>query len=101
MISIYEPEVQDWAEKMNQRESTSSVAYGDVAGGEVRERKGPSTSVAHGGVGAGGRPQANKVDVMEIYSPPRITVEAKKHGLKPGEALYLITGYDFNREEDR
>ena len=38
---------------------------------------------------------------MEMYSPPRITVQAKKHGLLAGEALYLIYGYDFNKKEDK
>ena len=45
--------------------------------------------------------QAKRFDVMEIYSPPRITVQAKKYGLSPGEALNLIIGYDFDRKEDR
>ena len=42
-----------------------------------------------------------KVDVMEIFSPPRVTVQASKFGLKAGEALDLITGYDFGTEADR
>ena len=53
---------------------------------------------------AGGGPsleQVNKVDVMEIYSPPRVTVQAKKYGLRSGEAMDLATGYDFNNPEDR
>ena len=36
-----------------------------------------------------------------MYSPPRITVQAKKHGLRAGKALDLVTGYDFNKKEDR
>ena len=38
---------------------------------------------------------------MEMYSPPRITIHAGKHWPKPGEALDLITGYDFNKKEDK
>ena len=45
--------------------------------------------------------QTNKVDVMEVYSPPRVTVHAGKHGLKPGDSLDLVAGYDFNNQEDR
>ena len=42
-----------------------------------------------------------RVDVAEVYSPPRVTEEAKKYGLKAGEAMDLTTGWDFRREEDR
>ena len=34
------------------------------------------------------------VDVVEAYSPPRVTLEAKKFGLKPGEAWDITTGWD-------
>ena len=54
--------------------------------------------------GASGPPvkgNLNKVDIMEIFSPPRVTVQATKFGLKPGEALDLVTGFDFNKEADR
>ena len=40
-----------------------------------------------------------KVDVVEAYSPPRVTLEAKKFGLKPGEAWDLTNGWDFNLKE--
>ena len=53
------------------------------------------------GVATGGVDSARKVDVCEIYSPPRITLQARKHGLRPGEAMDLMTGYDFDKEEDR
>ena len=39
------------------------------------------------------------VDVVEAYSPPRVTLEANKFGLKPGEAWDLTTRWDFNRKE--
>ena len=39
------------------------------------------------------------VDVVEAYSPPRVTLEAKKCGLKPGEAWDLTNGWDFSRKE--
>ena len=35
------------------------------------------------------------VDVAEICSPPRVTEEAKKRGLRAGEAMDLITCWDF------
>ena len=48
------------------------------------------------------------VDVMEIYSPPRVTLEAKQQnqkGIKPkwrvGQALDLTTGYDFKNAKTR
>ena len=41
------------------------------------------------------------VDLMEMYSPPRTTVEAKKFGLAAGEAMDLTTGWNFNKAEDR
>ena len=40
-------------------------------------------------------------DIAEIYSPQRVTAEARKFGLKPGEALDLVTGWDFNRPAHR
>ena len=48
------------------------------------------------------------VDIMEIYSPPRVTLEAElqnRHGNEPkwqvGQALDLTTGYDFTIPKDR
>jgi hypothetical protein len=41
------------------------------------------------------------VDVAEMYSPPRVTTEAKKFGLSVGEAMDLTTGWDFTKSEDR
>ena len=48
------------------------------------------------------------VDIMEIYSPPRVTLEAElqnKHGIQPkwqvGQALDLTTGFDFKLPKDR
>ena len=62
----------------------------------VNERQAGKVGAADGNVDFAG-----KVDVAEVYSPPRITIEAKKFGLKPGEAMDLMTGYDFNLEADR
>ena len=42
-----------------------------------------------------------RVDVAEMYSPPRVTEEAKRYSLKPGEAMDLTTGWDFRRRDDR
>ena len=35
------------------------------------------------------------VDVTEVFSPPRVTIEAKKFGLKAGEEWDLTNGWDF------
>ena len=40
-------------------------------------------------------------DIMEMFSPPRVTQVGKGMGLEAGEAMDLITGWDFSREEDR
>ena len=40
-----------------------------------------------------------KVDLVEAYSPPRVTLESKKFGLKPGEAWDLTNGWDFTRKD--
>eukprot|EP00435_Cladocopium_sp_Y103_P071079 s134_g36.t1 len=40
------------------------------------------------------------VDVAEVFSPPRITAEAKRQGLKVGGAYDLQTGYDLRDAED-
>ena len=42
-----------------------------------------------------------RVEVAEMYSVPRVTVEAKKFGLEAGEAMDLRNGWDFNRKEDQ
>ena len=36
------------------------------------------------------------VDVSEVYSPPRLTERARLHGLQPGMAMDLATGWDFS-----
>ena len=36
------------------------------------------------------------VDVAEVYSPPKVTKRAHLHGLRPGFALDLTTGWNFN-----
>ena len=41
------------------------------------------------------------VDIAEMYSPPRVTKEAAKFGLKVGEAMDLTTGWDFSKSEHR
>ena len=40
--------------------------------------------------------QLNSTDVSEIFSPERGTALCKKHGLKPGEAMDIKNGYDFD-----
>lgn len=41
------------------------------------------------------------VDVAEMYSPPRVTEEARKFGLNAGEAMDLVTGWDFSLADHR
>ena len=41
------------------------------------------------------------VDVSEVFSPPRLTKEAPKLGLKPGGAYDLKTGYNLRCHKDR
>ena len=50
--------------------------------------------------GCGGTALA-QVDVAEVYSTPRVIVEAKKFSLRPGEAMDLRTGFDSNKPADR
>ena len=45
--------------------------------------------------------QKSGVDVAEVYSPPRVTKRAHLHGLRPGFALDLTTGWDFNLAKHR
>lgn len=40
-------------------------------------------------------------DVAELYSPMRVTAEAAKFSLKPGEAMDLKTGWDFSIDRHR
>ena len=98
-ISKCDPQVQEWADRMNGR-SPNGGADGLAVGGQVTVED-PNAGGADGAAGGGRNPQVNSIDVMEIYSPPRVTVQASKHGLRAGEALDLITGFDFNKKEDR
>ena len=45
--------------------------------------------------------QRVSVDVAELYSPPRVTAEAQKFGLKTGEAMDILTGWDFTKDEHK
>ena len=42
-----------------------------------------------------------KVDMCEVFSPPRVGPEAMKFGLEAGDAMDLTTGWDFTKAEDR
>ena len=42
-----------------------------------------------------------KVDMCEVFSPPRVGPEAVKVGLDVGNAMDLTTGWDFTKAEDR
>ena len=41
------------------------------------------------------------IDVIEMYSAPRVTTEAKKFGMMVVEAMDITTGWDFNKEDDK
>ena len=41
------------------------------------------------------------IDVIEMFSPPRVTKEADNWGLRTGEAMDLTTGWDVNLAKDR
>ena len=41
------------------------------------------------------------VDVSEVFSPPRVCLEAAKFGLIAGDAMDLTTGWDFTRQDHR
>ena len=69
-LSIVDEELEQWRDKLN------SVGDGVSESGST-----------YGAVGTVG-----KVDVAEIYSPARITLQAKRFGLRPGEAMNLMTG---------
>ena len=45
--------------------------------------------------------EIRSVDISEIYSPQRVTSEARRYGLRPGEAMDITTGWDFRKQEDR
>ena len=40
-------------------------------------------------------------DIAEVYSPPRVSEEGIRWGLKPGEAMDLTTGWDFRSRAQR
>ena len=42
-----------------------------------------------------------KVDLSELYSPPRLTAKAEQYGLRPGMAIDLTSGFDLGKEEDQ
>ena len=39
--------------------------------------------------------------MIEMFSPPRVTVVGSTEGLEVGEAMDLITGWDFTKHEDQ
>ncbi len=39
--------------------------------------------------------KVERVDMAEIYSPPRVTKEGQRWELKAGEAMDFTTGWDF------
>ena len=44
---------------------------------------------------------SSDIDMMEMYSPRRVTAECPRFGLKPGEAMDLTNGWDFRQETSR
>ena len=45
--------------------------------------------------------QLEKLIVAEVFSPPRVTLEAQKSGHSSAGAYDLVEGYDFRRKRDR
>ena len=45
--------------------------------------------------------QMKKLTVAEVFSPPRVTTEAKEMGHQEGGAFDLHTGYDLSQRKDR
>ena len=45
--------------------------------------------------------RVDEIDVVEMYSVPRVTVEARKFGLSTGPAMDIRTGWDFDDEGKR
>ena len=39
--------------------------------------------------------------MREVFSPPRVSLEAAKFGIEVGDAMDLTTGWDFTLEADR
>ena len=45
--------------------------------------------------------EAMDPDIMEMYSPERINAICGEFGLRPGQSLDLMNGYDFDTYKDR
>ena len=43
----------------------------------------------------------SRIQVVGIYSPDRVNKVAREKGLTAGISMGLITGWDFNKMEDR
>ena len=43
----------------------------------------------------------SRVQVVELYSPDRVNKVAREHGMETGLSLDLITGWNFDKKEDR
>ena len=73
-----------------------------------RDKEGPSgirtdLEACLASVGAsreGDRTDLAQVDVTDVYSPPRVNLEADKFGLTPGDSMDLRTGFDFSKKAD-
>ena len=73
-----------------------------VSGGAATAYQLEELRTVSGGSAAADRLRgALRVDISEVFSPPRVTEMAGKFGLKPGDAMDLITGWNFDREDHR
>ena len=45
--------------------------------------------------------QLLNVDISEMFSPERVTAICKQYGLKPGQAMDIKNGFDFDLAADR
>ena len=45
--------------------------------------------------------QLLSTDIMEVFSPERVTATCEKYGLKPGQAMDIKSGFDLDLAKDR
>ena len=74
-----------------------AMELGKLATHDTEEDSCPAAARPKESWGASG----DQPDMAELYSPKRVTLEAEKFGLKPGEAVDLTTGWDFDEPRHR
>ena len=41
------------------------------------------------------------IDITEVFSPPRVVLQAERLGLRAGSSMDLLTGWNFELKADR